>query len=1036
MPRALLGVFAIAGLGGLWSELPAAVLLAGLSWLPGRVLLDRRVRGPGAMAVEVVCGLLCLLPAVLPLFLLHRDLGEARYTLAGLYLLIALFPFAKDRDGDRQPLLQDHGHLWLAAAGTALVLLVPALVFGGPTIDDWWDLAFIRSYVDGSLGFGEAMFDGGLVHPRFMWNSWLVLQALVVEFSGYDAALLQTGLLTLAVCLLSVSALCYFAEAVFGLGPAATASVLCLPLWVHGTEALPYFTRLHQDKFTAALVFMPVLLGATLNCLKRGRGWNLAVVAVAAVSLCAVHSLVYCVATLGVALCVVAFTVTGRSGLRAQAPVLLAAAVPAFYPILQAIMMSPLFAAQGISFASPDNPVVRAHLWLGRLLWTDSSFYIVNPGAVFGPLALLALLGAGIAFRQRRDPARAALALLAAVPLVLLFTPGLPALVGKLLMPWMLYRIGWLVPVTLLAGVLAEWAWTATAGWQRRGLVCFLILAFLWLAVPVGADRVRRGMSEHPVEKEYWPRGTTLAAYEFLSSTPRRGPVLAPARFSRLMPALSGRAAVAVSERGTLVFTGHEGRAYQRLRDSAAFFSASLSLSARSRIIRRYGAEHALFRRTLVSAGSDARLLQRHSAEGVVLNLGARRWADDTGALLEALPPGSRVVFENRDFVIVSLPDLGLPVSEAEEPGAWLEVLGPLDGVEGAEPPAGAVVLASLSGYPGSLVSMQPPPFAAGRSPYPVWSGGGALWEDPPYEVEVALTTEVVCRPQMLEVLPLFRRQRREVWDISVAGRSLRLRAEDNRSLFVALDGAATDSVRVGLRPLMGGAFGLRDLRLWGQPGQCSSAWRAPGEPTTAASDMSEQRLLETALTYPGQGRALVALASRLADGGRGRDALALLRKGGDKGPKSSAAWIEAGLIYDAEGRFAEALASYRRSLLVDSNNAWARGCLAWAELRRGRLGRAYYQARRALRLDPRYADALTIIAGVQRRLGLVGRAESSLVSAIALDRQRSWAYLELARLKYDGGDGPAALNVLTDFLTISPNDEDALALLARLSGS
>jgi tetratricopeptide (TPR) repeat protein len=199
---------------------------------------------------------------------------------------------------------------------------------------------------------------------------------------------------------------------------------------------------------------------------------------------------------------------------------------------------------------------------------------------------------------------------------------------------------------------------------------------------------------------------------------------------------------------------------------------------------------------------------------------------------------------------------------------------------------------------------------------------------------------------------------------------------------------------------------------------------------------MSEQRLLETALTYPGQGRALVALASRLADGGRGRDALALLRKGGDKGPKSSAAWIEAGLIYDAEGRFAEALASYRRSLLVDSNNAWARGCLAWAELRRGRLGRAYYQARRALRLDPRYADALTIIAGVQRRLGLVGRAESSLVSAIALDRQRSWAYLELARLKYDGGDGPAALNVLTDFLTISPNDEDALALLARLSGS
>jgi len=139
--------------------------------------------------------------------------------------------------------------------------------------------------------------------------------------------------------------------------------------------------------------------------------------------------------------------------------------------------------------------------------------------------------------------------------------------------------------------------------------------------------------------------------------------------------------------------------------------------------------------------------------------------------------------------------------------------------------------------------------------------------------------------------------------------------------------------------------------------------------------------------------------------------------------------------LEDAHGRFADAVVAYRRALRADSNSAWARGCLAWADLRRDWTLAALYQAWRAVRLDPRYSDAYTILAGATERLGLRARARALLVRAIELDVRRNWPYLELARMNVEDGRRGAAIDVLSRLLERVPDDERGRALLGELMG-
>jgi len=1047
--------FGASGLLGDWSRFDPRLLLVLIVLLPGWVVAPLLCAGerrgaPDRVAFALALSVVLLDLATAPLLAFRLPLDAARWPLAGMYIVAALASLGFDKW--RGPRRADTGAEWLAWL-VAAALLVPVVVrYGGGGVDDWWDLAYVRALADrAAVDFAEPMLGTGAVHPRFAWNAWSLLQAFVLDVAGGEPIEIQAYWLAPIVSVASVAAVLALARSAFGDRDrsARLAAVLILPVWLHGTEALPYFTRLHQDKFVAALVLMPVLLSAALDYLERPSARRLVAVACYAVATCSVHSLVFGVGALGVAFCGV---VSHRAGSerrgwytvpRAGAPTrhdlsklaLVGAAVAAL-PTYQALALRGWFAGGQVAIAVRDNPVVRAHLALDRLIAPDTWYMIVSPAALFGPVGVFCVFGVLAALGRKRAGDRYLLALTLA-PAVLIFVPLVASAVGKLAVPWMLYRIGWLIPQPLL---LAR-ALAAVAG-HEPGIaggvrVAAMVLVMISVALPVAADRMRRDLREHPYVRELEPRGTTLDVYRYLRTANERSTVLAPPGFSSLVPALTGRTVVAFSERGTLVFARDEQDAYGRIRDRATFFSCAADASTREQIVRKYGVDHVVFRRRYVTAGDERAWLDRANAEGLLMSadpsVPIECSATET-ALEAALPPDWRVVHGNADYFVVAVNDARgtAPLEDDSFGGDWASPFN----LSPREPVARGDVLASVTGFPGGRVHLVPPPVAFGASEELAWSGGGALWDDGPFEVAIELTMDGACSVSALEVVPYLETSRREVLEIRVEGKSWRVRARDGETLRVALDPKRRGSLRVELTSLFGLPFGLVDLRLLGDRAGCDAGWIARARPDVEGAAPPIARIVDLIFRYPRTPQLVAALARRRRDAASPEDAIALLRSALARESRQAAPWIEYGLLLDAAGRFDEARSAYAHARSVDSNSPWAHGCLAWAELRSGSPVRALWHSWRAHQLDERYADALTIRGLALEALGFTHASAQALERSIAIAPRRAWAYFERARQLADSGAPIEARTLLMRHLALSPDDASVRAALEAIAGA
>ena len=144
--------------------------------------------------------------------------------------------------------------------------------------------------------------------------------------------------------------------------------------------------------------------------------------------------------------------------------------------------------------ANPDAP--ESHLALGRLLWPDSPFSVVNPAAVFGSVSLVALGGLIVAVRNRRESDARYLLGLTVIPMLIVFTPLVSGLAGRILVPWMLYRVAWLVPVPMLIGYLLAKILQLSVRRPVAATACGLAAALLLTAtvVPTASARFARGI--------------------------------------------------------------------------------------------------------------------------------------------------------------------------------------------------------------------------------------------------------------------------------------------------------------------------------------------------------------------------------------------------------------------------------------------------------------------------------------------------------------------------------------------------------------
>jgi len=1052
----------ISGVAGLWPVLAPPLAFVALALLPGYALSlaladSDDCSGPQRVALALSLSVAAFNIAATIAALVRGGWPVLSWIFAGVCVCIATLMWL--RDEEKSVVRPGRRHEWIAFLFAVAVLLPTVVKFAGGGVDDWWDLAYVRALADRSFGdFREPMLGTGRVHPRFSWSAWLLLQAAARELAGADASSLQSRVIAPLVCIGSVSAVLLLARAVFSTRTRQleTLSVLVVPAWVYGTDALPYFTRIHQDKFFAALVLMPVLVATALDYMARPTVRRATVVALSAMALCSVHTLIFGIGALGVVACAVTgylqnrerrgwYTIrSGAFGTKQAVVLALLLALTLAPPIWQAWVLRDWFADQGVTLATPDNPVVRAHLALDRLVSAGTPYMVVNPGAVFGPIGLVAALGACLAIRRKKK-GDAYLLALTLVPAVILFVPLLAAAVGVVTVPWMLYRIGWLIPQPLLIARVFAAMLTFRPLLPRLLGVAVCTLVVVALSVPTAANRLRRGMREHPFSYETFPQGTTLAAYRFLDRSQPRGTVLAPPGFSNLVPAMTGRPVVAFSERGTLVFAGNEASAYARLSDRATFFACTTPAATRKRIADEYGVDFAVFRRRYRTAGDEMAWLERSTSDGVLLAHDASLPVDCAATadrLLQDLPTGWRIAYGNSDYFIVETTSVPSSKrsrawrdSEADHPvtstsGRWVDVVG----IEPGDTRDDSDLLASATAYPGAVVVLDPVPVGLGIGSEFLWAGGGALWDDGPVEVSIELRFGSACPVTAVEVVPYLETRRREVFEVRIEQHIRSVQAKDGTAIRIALESKPRDTVRVRIRSRLGLPFGIADVRVFGERAGCVDGWKPLGRPQILGRPLPLSSYFALVNTYPRSPRAAVDLATRVGAVTSSEDALATIRRAIARESGQAVAWIELGLRLDALGRFDEARDAYRHARDVDSNSAWAHGCLAWADLRAGWPVAALWHAWRAMRLDSRYADAMTIAGLAWERLGRDTMSARALERAIEMAPRRGWPYLERARQLAGEGRREEARALVRRYRAMVPDDAAAAELMRSLA--
>lgn len=1062
------------------------VWLVVLLWLPG-ALLHRGLGvaagpwGSGRLAVEAVLSLAFLTLLFLPVYLAGASVWAAPWVffLAVVVLVFGVSVFRKRRElrglvkgtgtSETSPLERT-----LFVVGAAL-LVVPALLYSGANVDDWWDLSFVSGWIaQGHFSFGQMALmaepgEGTLPHPRFLWSVWLMLQTVVGLLGGKPLWEIQAGPLAAVTMVLVLSAQAALARSLFSKNRRVD-SFVCVTLamtvaWVWGTEAIPLFVRGYQDKLVAAFVVAPVLLAFVLRAATAGRGSALAVAA-AALACVSVHSLIF---TMSAFVCVLTLAaIHGRELLiwsREHKAVIAGLCLPALYPLGQALALAVKFGDQGISLATRGNPVVRAHLSLNRLIADATSAWIVDPVAVFGSVALVAVLALVAVWKDRRSPLARVLLVTTLVPCAILFVPGLAGIAGKLWVPWMLYRLGWMIPVAPLLAYAAlapiglsdspDLARPSTA--HRVFSISLAALVFL-LACSSGGDRLRRDMGAHPGQPYGAPQAGAAAVYAYLAAQPGREAVMALPSFAERIPALSGKPVVAFPERGTLVFSTRESRAYERMRERAEFFSAATSMERRNEIAAKYGVRWAVLPRRLVSVATEQPWLRRFSVKGLLAALAADEaaastelpcgpnvcptwWSASSEGVRARLGDSWNLVLENRDYFVVEQltrdavakathdPATG---GASENPSPWLQPF-TLSAPESS--PRNSQMLASIVGAPGALVSYSLPPRFVAATVVPVWVEGPMAWEDAPAEVEVSLDMESRCRVEAVEVIAHLPHDRREVLEVRVGDSVARLSAHDGESVFLGLDGQqARQSVSVLVRSLLGNPVSLTDVRLLGDPASCDPSWpvhRNPRSPGLATSSAAELALLGG---YPLGTPVLVSLWRRAAKTRGEEGTTALLSEAVRRDPSLVEGWIELGFVHDELSETETARRSFAAAVTADSSSAWALGCLAWSEQRSGHTFAAAWHSAKAAYMDPQYADAWTVLAHVLADLRLASLAERSLRRAERIDPTRNWPTLARADLALARGDVEGAREALRPWLRRFPFDESVRSKLSDVA--
>jgi tetratricopeptide (TPR) repeat protein len=273
-----------------------------------------------------------------------------------------------------------------------------------------------------------------------------------------------------------------------------------------------------------------------------------------------------------------------------------------------------------------------------RLIMFDLNRYISDPSLVLEPPYLLALLLLPLLLWRLRSNAAAQFAVGTTLAILfVMFNPILTPIIGSLVMPWILWRLVWVLPYTLIIALVTyrflTWSARTVIRWlnayypllppsPRRGrevreresrpdqeplLSAYLslgLIVLLGLLLSPGISRNLKNLYDRTASPYFFPAPDQILAH-LNEVTAKTGPVtvLADQDLSVTIPAYVANANVVAHRAPTTseIFPAdQQDVALERLIDQATFYSTPYLTSRSVDILRRYRVHY-----VITSSGSD-----------------------------------------------------------------------------------------------------------------------------------------------------------------------------------------------------------------------------------------------------------------------------------------------------------------------------------------------------------------------------------------------------------------------------------------------
>jgi tetratricopeptide (TPR) repeat protein len=494
----------------------ATVLVLPGFLLSGLVFGDKELSWPERLPLAFVLSLGLLGPLAVILLAFHASLAVLGWisvainvVLAGLYLLQRQ-KRAQDSTSTQNVPYGRINPLLLAASLLAALAVVGVFLFMASTWsfgDNWSYLLYIRRYLDLPLIAAVSAVPGlAGISVRGAFNSWWVLQAFTDRAAGVEPMDVYSFYLPPLLLIVSLLAFYSLAQELFRRRNAALMAVLLQVLYCfssigsHDWIGRGFFDRIIEDKFLIWFVLLPVTLLLVLKYLSSGERKHLLPLVLSTAALALTHPMGLVQAGISFASFALLYLLYNLKRDKILRVVVIF--IPLLFFLLVPLVQRDLMATQVTQGAAFDyaGGVEGQFILSQTRLWIFSALqnrYMAHPHLVAHPLTILAILLTPLLIPYLRQSLAARFLFSnMAVPLLLLYNPISAPLLGRLITPWMLWRVSWLLPVSLTLGFF----WDKIIGWTQRSLAEFPfwarrpyvgqmipILAVVLMAVPLQA---------------------------------------------------------------------------------------------------------------------------------------------------------------------------------------------------------------------------------------------------------------------------------------------------------------------------------------------------------------------------------------------------------------------------------------------------------------------------------------------------------------------------------------------------------------------